>query len=532
MTEVTYARLLAADPGRWRAAAAAWRALAQWTGRRAEEFVPLTARLRAAWSGAASGAAVGRLDTMRRGLQVTRLGWWEADQALSEFAAGLTRARALLDAAVTTAGRHGLTVTADGSVQASGSGTAGPPAAQAMRDTVAALGVALTVAARADTQAAGRLAAARTITTDAGLPAGALSTPPCGTAPADVRRWWQALTPAERRALVAALPGAIGALDGVPAAYRDMANRLLLDEQRAELDRALAAATGPEHRRLRGLRDGLDFLADRLADGAGPRAYLLRLDLAGDGRAVVAAGDPDTADNVLTHVPGMTADLASLAGELTRAEQVAARAQHLAPGESTSAVLWLDYDAPDFVDEAAGAARARAGAEVLHRFQDGLRVTHDGPPAQQTVLGHSYGSLVVGAAAARPGLAADNVVFVGSPGVGVDSVSQLHTPPGQVWSTTSRSDVIQYVALAPGGVAADVVRAAGPPVVGPLAAFGLPEDDLWFGRNPSDHNFGARVFGSQHDAGHLGYWDPGRPALDNLARIALGGTHHGLVTPR
>jgi pimeloyl-ACP methyl ester carboxylesterase len=161
-----------------------------------------------------------------------------------------------------------------------------------------------------------------------------------------------------------------------------------------------------------------------------------------------------------------------------------------------------------------------------------LRATHDGPPAQQTVLGHSYGSLVVGVAAARPGLAADSVVFVGSPGVGVDSVSQLHAPPGQVWSTTSRTDVIQYVALAPGGVAADVARAAALPVVGPLAAFGLPEDDLWFGRNPSDQDFGARVFGSQHDAGHLGYWDPGRPALDNLARIALGGTHQSLVTPR
>jgi hypothetical protein len=532
MSEVTYARLLVADPARWRAAAAAWRGLAQWTGRRAEEFAPLTNRLHAAWSGAASAAAVGRLDAMRRSLQLTRLGWWEADQALSEFAAGLTRARALLDAAVASAGRHGLTVTADGAVLATGSAAGGPPAEQVMRDTASALSVALTVAAGADTRAAGRLAAAGTMTTDAAFPAGALTTPPCGTAPAKVRRWWQALSPAERRALVAALPGAIGALDGVPTAYRDMANRLLLDEQRAQVDRALAAATGAEHRRLRQLREGLDFLADRLADGAGGRAYLLRLDLAGEGRAVVAVGDPDSADNVLTHVPGMTADLASLAGELSRAEQVAARAQQLAPGESTSAVLWLDYDAPDFVDEAAGAARARAGAEVLHRFQDGLRATHDGPPAQQTVLGHSYGSLVVGVAAARPGLAADSVVFVGSPGVGVDSVSQLHAPPGQVWSTTSRTDVIQYVALAPGGVAADVARAAALPVVGPLAAFGLPEDDLWFGRNPSDQDFGARVFGSQHDAGHLGYWDPGRPALDNLARIALGGTHQSLVTPR
>ena len=52
------------------------------------------------------------------------------------------------------------------------------------------------------------------------------------------------------------------------------------------------------------MRDGLNALADRLADGDGPRGYLLRLDLAGEGRAVVALGDPDRADNVLTHVRG------------------------------------------------------------------------------------------------------------------------------------------------------------------------------------------------------------------------------------
>jgi hypothetical protein len=535
---MTYARLLVADPGRWRAAATAWRALAQWTGRRAEELVPLTARMRAAWFGAASAAATVRLDTLRRGLQTARLGWWEADQALSEFAAGLSRAKALLDAAVALAGRNGLTVDADGGVHApigppGVHPPVGVPGGDGVRETATAtaIGVALTLAARADARAAGRLADIVTATADpVGPPSGGSVLPPCGASPADVRRWWDALTPAERRWLVTAESATIGALDGVPATYRDMANRLRLDEQRAEVDRALAAADGGERRRLRELRTGLGFLADRLDDGDGPRAYLLRLDLAGEGRAVVALGDPDSADNVLTHVPGMTADLASLHGELIRAERVAVRAQQLAPQESTSAVLWLDYDAPDFVHEAASPGQAVAGAQGLQRFQDGLRVTHDGPAAHRTVLGHSYGSLVVGVAAAQPGLAADSVVFVGSPGVGVDAAAQLQAPAGQVWSTTSRTDVIQYAAVSPGSLLADVVRAAAVPVAGPVMAFGLPEDDLYFGRNPSDAAFGARVFASQTDAGHLGYWDPGRPALDNLARITLGGSHQSQVT--
>jgi hypothetical protein len=531
---VNYTLLVGVEPGRWVAAAVAWRGLARVTGQRARELVPVSAALQAGWSGSAADAAGTRLAAVHRTMQMTRLGCWEADQALSEFAAGLARARALLDAAVTITRRHGLTITPDGRVHASGA--AGGAGAAAVDHVVRAIAEALAVAAAADAGAATRIGeiatdlVVSTGSTSGGVLLAGLTMPGCGASPADVRRWWDGLSPAQRRVLVAAEPVAIGALDGVPAAYRDMANRLRLDDQRAEVDRAITATRdGADRRRLRGLRDGLDFLARRLEDDSGARAYLLRLDLTDEGRAVVALGDPDRADNVVTHVPGMTADLASLRGELVRAERVAAHAQQLAPGESTSGVLWLDYDAPDFVDEAASASRARSASDGLHRFLDGLRATHDGPPAHQTVIGHSYGSLVVGTAAAQQALAADSVVFVGSPGVGVDSAAELHAPTGQVWSSTSLSDVVQYTAVSPGSLVADAVRAT---VFGPVAAYGLPEDDLWFGRNPSDGQFGARVFGAQTDAGHLGYWDPGRPALDNLARIALGGGYQNGVTPR
>ena len=223
---------------------------------------------------------------------------------------------------------------------------------------------------------------------------------------------------------------------------------------------------------------------------------------------MVALGDPDRADNVLTQVPGMTAGLASYHHELDRAERVAVRAGQVGPASATSTILWLDYDAPDFLGEASSAAQAEAGAPALRRFQDGLRATHLGPPARQTVLGHSYGSLVVGEAARTPGLAADDVVFVGSPGVGVDSADQLKVP--EVWSSTSRTDVIQYAAVSP------------KVLLGPAAAFARPERDLWFGHNPSDPAFGAHVFASQFAAGHLGYWDRGGVALDAITGIMLG----------
>jgi hypothetical protein len=531
MGEVTYARLRVTDPGRRRVAAVAWRELAAWTGQRAAEFGPHADRLGAAWSGGAATAAVARLAALRRGLTLTRLAWWEADQVLCELADGLVRAKALLVAAVGAAERAGLSVDADGRIVQAGPLSAGQVAVA--RESGAALAVALQVAARADAVATDRLAALATAVTAAAheppvAPPGR-SMPACGAAPAEVRRWWDALDPAQRHTLTAGEPTAIGSLDGVPAGARDLANRLLLDARRDEVDRWIVGAHGPELCRLRELRAGLDALAGRLADDAGPRAYLLRLDLAGEGRAVVALGDPDRADNVLTHVPGMTAGLSSLDGELSRAARVAERAQQVAPQESTSAVLWLDYDAPDFLHEAAGAARAEAGAESLRRFQDGLRASHDGPAAHLTVSGHSYGSLVVGAAAGSAGLAADSVVFVGSPGVGVDSAAGLHVPPGQVWSTASASDIVQYAAVAPGGLLADLAVASAVPVFGQWLAFGRPEEDLWFGRNPADPGFGARVFAAQHDAGHLGYFDPGRPALDSLARITLGGAYQEQV---
>jgi truncated hemoglobin YjbI len=471
--DVSLLRLQVTDPARWHALALSWREWATTAGRLAAEFGALLAHLSAAWSGAAARAAAERLRGLRRRLVLFRLLCWRADQALSEFAAALDRARGLLP------------------------GAAAPP-----------------VAARADAVAAGRLAQVEAATRAVGEPPPP-GRPSCLAAPAEVRRWWERLTLAQRQWLLATEPGWLAPLDGVPAADRDAANRLLLDDRRAELERAIARPGHGGKDRLRHLRQGLDALADRLAGSDGPRAYLLRLDLAAEGRAVVALGDPDRADNVLTQVPGMTADLASYGGELSRAERIAVRAAELGPRAATSTVMWLDYDAPDFVDEAASARQAVAAAPALRHFQEGLRATHDGPPARQTVLGHSYGSLVVGQAAAGGPIAADSVVFVGSPGVGVDSAAALHVPPGQVWSSTSRSDPIQYAALAPGTLLRELA---------PVPIAGSPGRDLWFGHNPSDPAFGARVFASQAGAGHVGYWDRGRPALDALTAITLGRT--------
>jgi hypothetical protein len=442
------ATLQATDPAQWQAAAMGWRRWAAAAGYWASRIQSCAARLRSLWTGASAEATVAALSAIVLRLTLLRLGCWAADQALSEFAATLARARRTADepAAVTADRTHA--------------------------DTLRAL--------------------------FADAPAPTPATLSCTASTPEIRAWWQELTAAERDVLTATHPAWLGSLDGIPAAARDKANRLLLDDARIPGD-----------------------VAARLDAESGPRAYLMRIDPGGDGRVVVALGDPDRAAAVVTHVPGMTSDLASYRGELTRADRLAVRAAELTPERPTSAIMWLGYDAPDNLIEAAGRAQASAGADELRRFQDGLRATHEGEPARQTLLGHSYGSLVVGTAATQPGLAADGVIFVGSPGVGVDHAEDLRVP--EVHAMTAFSDPVQWAAVDPGALGRDLLLSRA------ISRVLRPEDELFFGANPAGPAFGARTVASQPDAGHVGYWEPGRPALDNLVRVVTGRAD---VTPR
>ncbi|WP_432050608.1 alpha/beta hydrolase [Verrucosispora sp. NA02020] len=527
-TAVGYVQLSTADPAGWRSTGTAWAGLAGLAGRRADELADGAAALRTGWSGRAAGSAGARLTGLRTELTALVPAAVEVDQVLAGFSARLAAARARLSSAVALAAATGVLIDRSGRVRPDPARV--PPERAAATVTPVATGLrdALDLAGAADREAAGRLGQ---LSRDAA--AGWVVPPPPGrpaphTDPAWVRQWWTGLSTAQRRWLVLHEPELVGRLDGVPAADRDQANRSLLgirrEELRARWERLLARVPrGPAE--VAGLRavdaalTGLDALATRLDATGSPRAYLLGLDVGGEGRTVVALGDPDRATGVVTYVPGMTAGLDDATGELGRAARVLSRCADLAPGQETSAVLWLDYDAPDFLHEAARDGQARDAGEALHRFQEGLRATHDGPPARQTVLGHSYGSLVVGTAARDHGLAADALVFVGSPGVGVGHASELGVPPEQVWASTAPDDVIRLT-RPPDELARQAVLGASP-VGTVLDWLAGSDDERWFGRDPAEPGFGGRTFPSGR-YGHTGYWDPANPALDGMARVVLG----------
>jgi len=152
----------------------------------------------------------------------------------------------------------------------------------------------------------------------------------------------------------------------------------------------------------------------------------------------------------------------------------------------------------------------------LSTFESGLRVTATGEP-HETLLGHSYGSVVIGAAARMGGLHADDVILVGSPGTGVRHATDLGVTPGHVWASAARYDVVPRLPK-PGAIISTAMR----------TLLGEPADQSWFGTNPVATTFGAHVFTSapgrlsEPVETHTSYFDAGSPSLTNIARIAVG----------
>jgi hypothetical protein len=219
----------------------------------------------------------------------------------------------------------------------------------------------------------------------------------------------------------------------------------------------------------------------------------------GQGRAVVALGDPDRAAHTAVFVPGMGVGAGAVRDELARVGDLRAAADAKTPAADVAAVVWIGYDAPDKLDQALDPRYAERAAPALGRFTAGLRAAHSGSPDHLTVVGHSYGSLVVGEAAQTgQGLHADDIIAVGSPGMHASHASQLGTAPGHVWIGSARDDPV--------------------PGLGALA-YAVPVT----GTTPEDPEFGANRFTTDGISGHSGYWSTEHPdSLDNQAAVVAG----------
>ncbi|MGV1086904.1 MAG: alpha/beta hydrolase [Mycobacterium sp.] len=354
--------------------------------------------------------------------------------------------------------------------------------------------------------------------------------------PDDPKRFnelWTGLTPDEQDQLFRQ-DDSIGNHGGMPFTDRDSYNRIRLDRLRtasqaevdglqgrfdelaaqvymgdhssettSEMHSVAADLAGARHR-----LDGYEAVREALASDDGVPRLLGLID--DHGHAAISIGDPDTATRTATFVPGTGQDMATLDDGSRRGWDMFQAALDANPALSKnelSVTTWAGYDRPMTLTEAAWPDRARRGGAALDSYLDGMHASHCGPAAVDTVIGHSYGSTLVGAAATGGHhLAADNVIAVGSPGMLSRHAGDLALDPGaRVYSMTAEHDPISLVT------------------------------SLTLGADPNAADYGATRLATNsgsplpYSAGllpgvsaHSSYWDEGNPGLANIGAIIAG----------
>ncbi|MFG3532938.1 alpha/beta hydrolase [Streptomyces sp. NPDC047917] len=364
---------------------------------------------------------------------------------------------------------------------------------------------------------------------------GSLPEPPTDGSPKDNASWWNGLSPEERAAWLSLRPDTVGALDGLPSTVRDEANRIVLSEKQGELQLELDSIPKPpadewtwikagqtpsrvhtdewmawynkygdRYEQLNKSLKGMESIQDRF-DATGtknlPEAYLLGFDAEGNGRAIVANGNPDTADHQAVYVPGTTANLGGISGDINRMVNVWTVANDAADGKSVSTITWLGYDAPqNIVKDSPFSHYANDGAPAFNQFMDGLDASHTGDSdPHRTAIGHSYGTTLIGSAARQGDLNADDVILAGSPGVQMPKAEQLDVPSGHVWNQEADGDPV--------------------PDIGRYGHGGTDWDGPW--TIPSDERFGANQMTTDTE-GHSDYWKEGTDSLWNQGQVVAG----------
>ncbi|MGU3436312.1 alpha/beta hydrolase [Actinomycetes bacterium M1A6_2h] len=210
---------------------------------------------------------------------------------------------------------------------------------------------------------------------------------------------------------------------------------------------------------------------------------LLVLDNTGEKETIAAIGigDLDSAANVAVFVPGLGS---TVQGNMDKYD---ADVEGIV-GPGSAGVTWLGYEAPQLgwglldPDTSVLSGRsADSAGDALASFLDEIPAD-----AHTTVVGHSYGS-VVAADALTSGTTVDDVVLMGSPGVGVGEAHEIGAE--HVYVLESPTDVVA--------------------------------DTAWLGRDPNMLP-GVEVLASTGANGHGQYLDSGTTSAANVAAVVAG----------
>ena len=335
--------------------------------------------------------------------------------------------------------------------------------------------------------------------------------PPVATAdPRQNAAWWRALSDDERSRIIAASHRDLGNLNGIPAAARSQANGRTLAEDLTSTDAKLRE--NAQH-----IKAGLDRARQQIdpVTGRPVTAQLLVYDpmrFGGDGRAAISVGDVDTAKNVAVSVPGITNTVASLPGNVDSAYNLYDEARKADPRQGTAVIAWMGYNAPSGViglpTETPFEGDAREGARYLAADVNGIRASRGDDQPHLTVIGHSYGSVTTGMSASQVGLAAEDIVLLGSPGSTVPHASDLKVGEDHVWIGSASQDPVSHL----GHFNVDPA----------LSSYGgtrfRAENEGFFHANPI------------YD--HVHYFDRQSESLYNMSQVVTGRYDQVLTAPR
>lgn len=380
--------------------------------------------------------------------------------------------------------------------------------------------------------------------------------PASSTPPKQVSTWWASLPAADQVALMSQSGSSLAVLHGLPAPVYDALNRREVTntlvsaqardaaEAQYDVDAFMAknfpeltpfdVLEGPKSAQLQGkypqlaweLNNLMTVLAaanaasavggtravqSSLVGGPAPK-YLLEYhpdsksdDKLDDSQAVIALGNPDTADNLVVEVPGTSNSASDMPELVTIAEQTSAAMNAADSGANNVVIAYMGYDAPDTIAVAASSQYGQEAAAALSADllgYDAANTAVDGASPSLTVIGHSYGAYLDGLALSQsPEGLVDNFIYMGAPGLGVDNVSALNVDPQNVYGVINGLDPVPSLGSASNKMGSD------------------------FGPSPYSE-LGGPIFGGQYlDGAPFGFHDYyGKPAIvDELAAVAVAG---------
>jgi hypothetical protein len=246
----------------------------------------------------------------------------------------------------------------------------------------------------------------------------------------------------------------------------------------AKMDLAAATVDGDE--------DRITLLETLLSTGADILVYRPQLQ-----HYALLFGDLEAAVHVAVFVPGV-----GDGGNLCE-DWIPDAVNLYEASESTAVILWKGYDNPvDVLAAAAGSIECGDDlATAAYDLTEFIATLGLAAGQSLTVIAHSFGSIVLGAALADAGLEVTDVVVAGSPGMTVDRLRQLPLEQSHFFSEQAPGDAIAELGI--------------------------------FGASPTSPEFGGTRMSTnapEHPpvAAHSHYFDPGSTALENMVDVVSG----------